>query len=129
MARPSVCGSVPRVEAQVPCAVSDGESQQPSRTDVGSGRLASRVFLSWRSVVWESRCLFRRSLRDVTFWSMACELPTQSPEAAVLLRLGGAVRELIRELEAKVLQRGQLVDLADGAGAQLISGLAVILRA
>eukprot|EP00959_Pyramimonas_sp_CCMP1952_P430786 9021855-Pyramimonas_sp.AAC.1 len=78
---------------------------------------------------WSSRYPFRRWLRDVTLWSIATEIPESAQGAAVVLRLGGAAREFADELDAQILQQGQILDLQDGLGPRQVTGLAVLLRA
>eukprot|EP00959_Pyramimonas_sp_CCMP1952_P427265 8948371-Pyramimonas_sp.AAC.1 len=77
---------------------------------------------------WSSIYPFRRWLRDVTLWGIATELPEGAQGAAVVLRLGGAVREFTDDLDAQILQQGQILDIQDGLGPRQVTGLAVLLR-
>ncbi|CAK0834374.1 unnamed protein product [Prorocentrum cordatum] len=64
----------------------------------------------------------------VLMWRLAPLRPVEKG-AAVVLRLGGAAREFADELDAQILQQGQILDLQDGLGPRQVTGLAVLLRA
>eukprot|EP00971_Amphidinium_carterae_P227043 4503581-Amphidinium_carterae.1 len=77
---------------------------------------------------WETRCSFRQWYRDVSLWSAATDVPVQAQAAAICMRLGGAAKELTKEVEMNILQNGMMVDLGDGQGQRHLNGVAVVLR-
>ena len=77
---------------------------------------------------WQASRPFRTWAREVTLWSAATDVPVQQQGAAVVLRLGGAARELCMELDPQVVQNGQVMDLNDGNGPLQRPGLFVVLR-
>eukprot|EP00971_Amphidinium_carterae_P039641 778948-Amphidinium_carterae.1 len=77
---------------------------------------------------WESRYSFRQWMRDVMLWATATDVPVQSQAAAVCMRLGGAAKELTKEIDISTLQNGANIDMQDGNPPQHMNGLAVLLR-
>ena len=71
---------------------------------------------------------FKLWSNDVMLWAIASDVDATSQAAAVVLRLGGTARLLAREIPIDVLQNGAQVDLNDGVGPRLISGLAYLMR-
>eukprot|EP00971_Amphidinium_carterae_P009267 182995-Amphidinium_carterae.1 len=77
---------------------------------------------------WESSYSFRQWMRDILLWATATDVPVQSQAAAVCMRLGGAAKELTKEVDISTLQNGATVDMQDGNPPRHLNGLAVLLR-
>ena len=72
---------------------------------------------------------FRFWLQDVTMWAAAAarEVLPEQRGPAVALRLGGAARQLVREIPPDRLRDGAIADPGDGGGARQLSGLQLLL--
>eukprot|EP00971_Amphidinium_carterae_P352996 6492791-Amphidinium_carterae.2 len=77
---------------------------------------------------WEARYSFRQWHRDIMLWAAATDVPLNAQAAAICMRLGGAAKELTKEVDMNVIQNGTVVDIGDGAGPRHLNGVAVIMR-
>eukprot|EP00974_Lingulodinium_polyedra_P054595 5250929-Lingulodinium_polyedra.AAC.1 len=60
-------------------------------------------------------------------WSAATDLQPNQQAPAVVLRLGGAARQVAREIPVAQLQAGAMVDAGDGNGPQAVGGLHLLM--
>eukprot|EP00971_Amphidinium_carterae_P292035 5797397-Amphidinium_carterae.1 len=101
--------------------------QIPSATDPLMSGASLKIPPAW-DPSWETRYSFRQWHRDILLWAAATDVPTQAQAAAICMRLGGAAKELTKELDMNIIQNGMVVDLGDGNGPVQLNGVAVVLR-
>ena len=67
---------------------------------------------------------FRMWERDVEVWMAGTELAWDKIGPAMVQRLGGTAKEILREVPVEILTRGR----SDGRGLQIASGAEVIIQ-
>ena len=66
---------------------------------------------------------------DLEIWAASTDLREEQKAPAAVMRITGAARELLREIQIALLQQGQLIPDPANQGQQIqISGLAVLVR-
>ena len=70
---------------------------------------------------------FRKWVQDVMLWSMVTDLPINQQAPAVVLQQTGTVRDILRAIDVNVLANGGPVDMMDGRGPVMQTGLTIVL--
>eukprot|EP00928_Gymnodinium_smaydae_P086384 TRINITY_DN7046_c0_g1_i1.p1 TRINITY_DN7046_c0_g1~~TRINITY_DN7046_c0_g1_i1.p1 ORF type:complete len:308 (-),score=45.25 TRINITY_DN7046_c0_g1_i1:616-1539(-) len=98
--------------------------QMPSQPDL-TGSLKRPP--AW-SPDYESVYPYRLWQADVILWSLGTDVEERRKAPLIVLALGGAARDLAREIPLNILANGAVADLGDGAGPQQLSGVTYLLN-